>query len=159
MSRSPCQDICPDSSMECCAVKHNNRPLVYSSFSPQRRFGFIKSPKEDKSGEHYYRAMLRSHWRKCYFVIGSVDLITDNKCVRVDFARCHFKPLCIVMCNFHWAETKVTVTLLFFYYIHLAEGERQHDTVALWVKWLLFWTCFSGHCEVRRMRLRMGLEL
>lgn len=48
-------------------------------------------------------------------------------CART-FARCHFKPLWIVMSNLHRAETKVTV------FLSLAETQWQHDAGVLWVK-------------------------
>lgn len=94
MSSSPCQDICPDSSMECCAVETQQRASCLQLALTPTLIHYNSKRKTIAGGEIFRRAMLHSWHTGCLpsaevllcHCKKSVDLIIDNKmCVCVDF--------------------------------------------------------------------------
>lgn len=107
---SPCQDICPDSSMDCCAVE-TQTGLSWS----------YDQIKDNNNREIYNCVMLpftlSAHkvWT-CYFVFRRMCKI---------FARCHFKPLWTVMSKLYLSKTKVTFFLYFFLFRRLSSVQSH----------------------------------
>lgn len=147
MSSSPCQDICPDSSMECCAVETQQRASCLQLALTPTLIHYNSKWKTIAGGEIFRRAMLHSCCTGCLpsaevllcHCEKSVDLIIDNKmCVRGLYSA-----------ELAWSdifcESPTSTELEQKSHSHIWQRERQHDTAASRVDgWFIILNCEVG---------------